>query len=79
MISIKEYQELIELCKNSKLYIVSSGKPLNTLGSYSNVTIINFYSQIQKNKDYLMADGIHLTEKGNNALNKILESSLKDK
>ena len=79
VISIKEYQELIELCKNSKLYIVSSGKPLNTLGSYSNVTIINFYSQIQKNKDYLMADGIHLTEKGNNALNKILESSLKDK
>lgn len=79
VISIKEYQELIELCKNSKLYIVSSGKPLNTLGSYSNVTIINFYSQIQKNKDYLMADGIHLTEKGNTALNKILESSLKDK
>ena len=79
VISIKEYQELIELCKNSKLYIVSSGKPLNSLGSYSNVTVINFYTQIQKNKDYLMADGIHLTEKGNTALNKILESSLKDK
>mgnify|MGYP001270079585 CR=1 FL=1 len=45
----------------------------------SNVTVINFYSQIQKNKDYLMADGIHLTEKGNTALNKLLESSLKDK
>ena len=79
VISIKEYQELIELCKNSKLYIVSSGKPLNSLESYSNVTVINFYTQIQKNKDYLMADGIHLTEKGNTALNKILESSLKDK
>ena len=76
VISTKEYQELIELCKDSKLYIVSSGKPLDSLGNYSNVTIINFYSQIQKNKDYLMADGIHLTEKGNNALNKLLENTL---
>lgn len=76
IISTKEYQELIELCKDSKLYIVSSGKPLDSLSKYDNVEVINFYSKIQKNKDYLMADGIHLTEKGNEALLKILDKKL---
>ena len=52
IISTKEYQELIELCKDSKLYIVSSGKPLDSLSKYDNVEVINFYSKIQKNKDY---------------------------
>ena len=78
VISTKEYQELIELCKDSNLYIVASGKPLDSLGNYSNVTIINFYSKIQKNKDYLMADGIHLTEKGNKALLNMLEKTIKE-
>ena len=78
VISTKEYQELIELCKDSKIYLVSSGKPLDSLGNYENVTIINFYNKIQKNKDYLMADGIHLTEKGNEALNKLLNDTLKE-
>ena len=78
VISTKEYQELIELCKDSKIYLVSSGKPLDSLGNYENVTIINFYSKIQKNKDYLMADGIHLTEKGNKALISLLENTLKE-
>ena len=76
IISTKEYQELIELCKDSKLYIVSSGKPLDSLSKYDNVEVINFYSKIQKNKDYLMADGIHLTEKGNEALLKLLDKKL---
>ena len=77
VISTKEYQELIDLCKDSKLYILSSGKPLDSLSKYDNVEIINFYSKIQKNKDYLLADGIHLTEKGNEALLKLLNSKLK--
>lgn len=76
IISTKEYQELIELCKDSKLYIVSSGKPLDSLSKYDNVEVINFYSKIQKNKNYLMADGIHLTEKGNEALLKLLDKKL---
>lgn len=76
IISTKEYQELIELCKDSKLYIVSSGKPLDSLSKYDNVEVINFYSKIQKNKDYLMADGIHLTEKGNEALLKLVDKKL---
>lgn len=76
IISTKEYQELIELCKDSKLYIVSSGKPLDSLSKYDNVEVINFYSKIQKNEDYLMADGIHLTEKGNEALLKLLDKKL---
>ena len=46
VISTKEYQELIELCKDSKLYLVSSGKPLDSLGNYDNVTIINFYNKM---------------------------------
>ena len=79
VISTKEYQELIDLCKDSKIYIVSSGKPLDSLGNYDNVTIINFYNKIKKNKDYLLADGIHLTEQGNEALNKLLNETLKTK
>ena len=44
---------------------------------YDNVEVINFYSKIQKNKDYLMADGIHLTEKGNARLNELINEKLK--
>jgi hypothetical protein len=65
---LKSYQEIIELCKDSTIYIVSTSKLTNSLNNYSNVKIINFYSDIEKNKSYLEADMVHLTEKGNAAL-----------
>lgn len=49
---------------------------MDSLSKYDNVEVINFYSKIQKNKDYLMADGIHLTEKGNEDLLKLLDKKL---
>lgn len=49
---------------------------MDSLSKYDNVEVINFYSKIQKNKNYLMADGIHLTEKGNEALLKLLDKKL---
>ena len=33
-----------------------------------NVTIINFYEEIKNHSDYLMIDGIHLTEEGQELL-----------
>lgn len=77
VITTKEYQELIELCSGSKIYLVSSGKPIDSLGNYQNVTVIDFYSEIKKHKEYLNVDGIHLTDKGNEALNNLLLSTLK--
>lgn len=77
IISIKEYAEIIEVCKDSKVYIVSTTKPLTSLSNYKNAVIINFYEEIQKHKDYLMADGIHLTEKGNKALINTLKNKIK--
>ncbi len=76
IISVKEYQELIDLCKEREIYIISTVKPLNSLNS-KNVYVINFYQEIQKHKDYLMADGIHLTEKGNQRLNELINEKLK--
>ena len=76
IISVKEYQELIDLCKEREIYIISTVKPLNSLNG-KNVYVINFYKEIQKHKDYLMADGIHLTEKGNARLNELINEKLK--
>ena len=76
IISAKEYQDLIDLCKEREIYIISTVKPLNSLNS-KNVYVINFYQEIQKHKDYLMADGIHLTEKGNQRLNELINEKLK--
>lgn len=78
VISTGEYQELISLCKDSHIYLVSVNKPLDSLGNYENVTIVNFYSILKKNKDYLNVDGIHLTEKGNDALNGLLTKYLEE-
>lgn len=75
-ISVKEYQELIELCKERQIYIVSTIKPLTSLNG-KNVTIINLYSEIHKHKEYLMADGIHLSDKGNDRLIELINDNLK--
>lgn len=71
-----EYQELIELCRDHEIYIlVTNQESINDLSdfNYENVIIINFYNQIQFYKDYLMADGIHLTTNGNIGLSDTLK------
>ena len=38
--------------------------------------ILNFSEEIEKHKEYLMTDEIHLTEEGNKALSEFLEEKL---
>lgn len=71
-ISDKEYNELSELCKEHKIYILNMG---NIKIDNENITLINFYEEIKENPDYLMVDKVHLTKKGNDALsNYIIEA-----
>lgn len=74
-----EYQKLIKLCKEYKLYIVCTNNYIDTLTKYNykNVVLINFYAEIKKHNDYLMADGIHLTDKGNKMLSQYLSENVK--
>ncbi len=74
-----EYQELIELCQEHEIYILATNEQSITDLSnfnYENVIIINFYKEIQFFKNYLMADGIHLTDDGNRGLSNILEDMI---
>ena len=74
-----EYLDLIDLCKDYQIYIVSTTKE-NTemLSSFKEaIVVINFYKELEQHKEYLMADGIHLTERGNEALSKILITNIK--
>lgn len=74
-LSIADYQELIEICNDHKIYILSLNKNLNELNT-SNVYVIDFYSELKENEDYLFVDKKHLTEKGNKAMLKIINDNL---
>lgn len=79
-LSLKDYQKLIELCQDRQVYIVvTKESTMNKLGDLNNenVEIINFYEQIKDNKNYLILDGLHLSDKGSSALSKILIEVLK--
>lgn len=66
-ISQDEYKKIIDLCKNHEIYICKITDKKYDFKN-SNVKIIDFNSEIHNNKDYLLSDKIHLSEKGNNAL-----------
>lgn len=66
-LTIKEYQNLTNLLKNNQIYIVTTTNFENKIES-KNIKIINLYEEIQKNNNYVMKDGIHLTKKGNEQL-----------
>ncbi len=76
------YNEIINLLGNRQIYILVTTKDsYNALKDYDqdNVKIINFYNELNKNKEsYLLKDDIHLTKEGNNAFVKILNKALKD-
>ena len=77
-ITNNEYSKLISLCKNHEIYICNmTDKKLSF--NESNVNIIDFNSELKKHDDYLMADKIHLTKKGNEALANIIFKSLNNK
>lgn len=68
VISKGEYQEIIELCKDHKIYIVSVNEDLFSLNS-DNVKVIDFFHTADK---YLMADKRHLNSEGNIILGNLL-------
>lgn len=81
-LSLDEYNNLVNLCNNHEIYIISTNKQvIENLSNINdkNVTLINFYKEIKEHPNYLMADNIHLTEDGNNALNQILSDYLDEK
>lgn len=75
-LSKKDYKELIEICKDKKVFILKTNN--QTLDLDSEVTIIDFYNELQNHKEYLMLDNVHLTEEGNNALSKHLKESIRN-
>lgn len=75
-ISLLEYQDLINLCNGHEIYILSLNDNVVT---FEDVTIIDFNQEIENNSEYLMADKIHLTDKGNKALSEILKNILNNK
>lgn len=75
-LTLEHYEKIIELCSENKIYIVTIDIELNSLTS-EKVEIIDFTTVLKNNKDYYMADGIHLSQKGNEKLNELLKSSIK--
>lgn len=71
-ISKKEYINLIKLCKDHNIYIISMNKQYDYI-DYDNVTYIDIYNDI-KNNNYLLADNIHLNKDGNKYLSDILNN-----
>ena len=74
-ITLSQYQELIKLCSDYKIYILSTSEQTNQVLDkikYDNVKIIDFYQVLKKHNNYIMADKVHLTEEGNIALSRML-------
>ncbi len=76
------YEELINILGNRHIYILLTTKEaVDIFKNYSkdNVTLINFYNELDINKDtYLLKDERHLTSIGNKALARVLNNALKD-
>ena len=70
----EDYKNLIDMCKDKKVYVLKINNQALELGS--EVTIIDFYNELQNHKEYLMPDNIHLTVEGNVALSKLLKESI---
>lgn len=76
-ITKEEYEEIINLCHNYNVYILSINEENNDYyRKFENVTIIDFSKELKNNKNYLMADKIHLTREGNIALSEFLKKNI---
>ena len=71
-ITINDYQKIIDLAQNQNIYFIYiNNEPYNFTSN--NVIELNFYKEIKNNPDYLMVDGIHLSDKGNKRLIKYIQ------
>ena len=64
--SNSQYEKLIRLCQGHDVYLCRMDK--KEYEFKGDVKIIDFYAAVENNPDYLMGDGVHLSEKGNAAL-----------
>lgn len=72
-----DFATIANLCKDREVYAVSMDSKLTEeLKNIKNINVIDFSKTLSDNKDYVLKDGIHLTEKGNNALAEMLERTL---
>lgn len=78
-IKTTEYEELLELCKNNEVYIVATNTSIINLSkkNYTNLVVLDFTKELNKHPEYFMADGKHLSDKGNKALSKFLKENIK--
>lgn len=73
--SSEQMQEILNICNNNQIYMINmSNKEIDIKNE--NLTIINFYKEIQNHKNYLMIDKVHLTEEGNNKLAQIMNVTI---
>ncbi len=68
----EEYQELFDLLKDNKVYVINMQKDSV---DFDNVTVVNFNENSKS--EYFIADKVHLTDAGNKALNDKLVEVLK--
>lgn len=69
-----DFKKIIEIVKDKKVYIITT-KDIST--NVDNVKVINIKKSLEDNPDYLRADKIHLTDKGNEYLNQVLIDNIK--
>lgn len=69
-LSNKEYENLIQICSEKNIFVINFNKDLNNLDG------VNFVDFSKNLDDYLMADKIHLSDKGNEELIKIIIENL---
>ncbi len=78
----EEFDNLINLCQDKMVYIISLNDNVNKVTSeshYENVSQIDFMDEVASNEDYLLADKIHLSDTGNRRLREIIRDTLKIK
>ena len=73
-LSNKQYNEIITMLSNYKLYVVLVD---NIDIDKSKISTIDFYKEIENHPEYLMKDRVHLTNDGNKRLNELIIENLK--
>lgn len=71
-----EFNRILEMCADRFVYIVET-KTSDSMVKFferDNVSLIDFSKELNEHKEYLYADGIHLSPAGNSALGALISS-----
>ena len=72
-----DFDKILSVCSDYNLFIVNTSKAI--ISNKEKVSYINIYDEILNNSEYVMVDGIHLTDKGNSKLIEVLNDKIKEK